>query len=172
MNDIRDRLEASLRDPLTFEAYRASIRGLKRHPSAADEELWGIEDALLQLEERLEDMLARHPLAVNLHELSYAFWRFRGDGVRADVHLRILRALAESIGVSGDGNSAETALIVDSVAEELLYVRESGLERKEQSLIESAGRWYDVFHCRDAERKEVTLWFDINSFYPQNYGAS
>lgn len=170
MDQIRETLESALADPLTFESYRASIRARKSHPAAADEELFEVEDLLIRLEERFEAMLARHPLAVNLHEVAWAFWRFRGDGRRASLHDRILRALAESIALSGDGATAESALIVDSTAEEYLYLSEKGLQRKEQHLVERGGRWFDVLRCSDDEGNERSLWFDIGAFYPESYG--
>lgn len=70
----------------------------------------------------------------------------------------------EAIWNSGDGKSFETAWVVVSVAEEYTLLSIMGYQMQQQTLMEHAGRWYDVLTCtsrKDPTGGQVEFYFDI-----------
>jgi len=65
-----------------------------------------------------------------------------------------------------DGLSEATAFKVSGVQDEYEIAAALGVKVTSQSLVLKK-KAYDVLDCTDAEGKSVTLWFDINSFYPE-----
>lgn len=65
---------------------------------------------------------------------------------------------------SGDGQAAESAFKVPSVAAEYAVMRQLGIVVRRQSLI-FKDKPYDVLEGADADGKPREVWFDISSFY-------
>jgi len=68
------------------------------------------------------------------------------------------------------------AHIVNSVSEEYVILHNTPCEcggqfqMLQQSLIEHAGKMYDILHCICAKcKKEMDLLFDINSFFGKEF---
>lgn len=80
-------------------------------------------------------------------------------------HVTAMRRLLESILATGDGRSEETAYHVLFVPEERDVLMSRQLRPGGQELVESKGRYFDVLTARDAEGKEVRVWFDITEHF-------
>jgi hypothetical protein len=69
--------------------------------------------------------------------------------------------------VKRDGLTPETAIKVKSVSEEYEYIRENcqNCQLLSQSLIEYNGKRFDKITLKNSDGKEVSFFFDINSFF-------
>ena len=69
--------------------------------------------------------------------------------------------------VKRDGLTLETAIKVRSVSEEYAYVRENcqNCQMLSQSLVEYNGKYFDEITLKNSDGKEVSYFFDINSFF-------
>lgn len=162
---ILDDLIQALQSREAFEDYRARVT---RRPAAEMEIVEGlleIKETLDSVGDRLDALLEIAPLDHDLHQWLYAYWTYRSDERRAEVHARVLQALSENAGQEGDGGSPETAFVVGSVAEEYRIVRDLGLEMILQELRHQDERSFDVLTCRDASGNERIVWFDISQFF-------
>ncbi len=97
----------------------------------------------------------------NIHlYLGYAY-RMLGDSVRSNYHYACERGLIESIKLSGDGVSYQTAFVVTSTSEEYRFLRYFNLAAKEQSLEYFDKYSFDVQTVVDDEGNEYDYYFNI-----------
>ena len=81
-------------------------------------------------------------------------------------HADIARKLFKAILDSGDGKTAKTAFKVHSIREEYQVMRELGYQVSMQSLVfDKEYGSFDVLSGQNAEKKEGSFYFDINSFF-------
>jgi hypothetical protein len=166
----REVLGFALTDRGTFQAFRSQLR----RPRGEMEIVEGLLEAEEQLDhigDRLEALLQIDPLNPNLHQWSFAYWSFRGDHEKATLHGLVLRALTEWFETEGDGRSAETAYVIDSVAEEYLIVQRFGRRVLQQGLTRVDQKPYDVLTCIDGDGVTHEVWFDVSRCF-RRYLAS
>ncbi|MBT73092.1 MAG: hypothetical protein CMQ15_13835 [Gammaproteobacteria bacterium] len=79
---------------------------------------------------------------------------------------RILNSPIEDL----DGSSTEMAIVVGSVEEEYVWMRNycQGFEGGDQALQEIDGKAYDVHTLCNNKGKKRTVYFDISGFFPQD----
>ena len=73
--------------------------------------------------------------------------------------------------VERDGSSFENAIVVKSISEEYVYVRDqcAGCELKSQALTFEKEKPYDILYMLNSSGKEVAYYFDISKFYGKMY---
>jgi hypothetical protein len=72
------------------------------------------------------------------------------------------RGLINSILASGDGTTAETAMVVISVDEEYSVLRTLGFKRLRQALVEIGGHKFDRFAVTDETGRDGTMFYNID----------
>jgi Domain of unknown function (DUF4919) len=79
-----------------------------------------------------------------------------------DMAAKLLKAMLDS----GDGKAAKTAFKVQTIREEYVIMRELGYQVSMQSLVfDKEFGSFDVLTGKDKDGKEVSFYFDINSFF-------
>ncbi len=73
--------------------------------------------------------------------------------------------ILKSITLGKDGKSFSTAFQVINIMEEHAVLNSMGLQPTGQALIESEGQIFDEFTATDKNGSEVSILFDISSFY-------
>ena len=83
----------------------------------------------------------------------------------AALHEKLMNALLESVGRSGDGKSPETAWFVVTTQEEYIFLeRVVGVMPKSQSLENNNGHFYDRLEAVDRRTNESrSVWFNIDT---------
>jgi hypothetical protein len=73
--------------------------------------------------------------------------------------------------VQKDGLSYETAVKVNSVAEEYRFIKKNcaDCEPERQSLTEHDGKPFDVLTVKKPDGSKISYYFDIKSFYGKFY---
>lgn len=83
-------------------------------------------------------------------------------------HHAFISGMLDAIFASGNGQSLESAWHVLAIAEEYTVLSIQGLKMRQQTLMETDGRYYDVLACmprRDPNAEVVELYFDITHPY-------
>jgi Domain of unknown function (DUF4919) len=115
------------------------------------------------------EVLESYFIDINAHLIAASACRGLNQSDEAEKHLGFARALLNSIAASGDGKTEETALVVISVDEEYVVLRQMGIFPGEQSLSHGKNGWYDVLKTKK-DGQDVTLYFNITKFYGKEFG--
>jgi hypothetical protein len=75
--------------------------------------------------------------------------------------------ILQSIILSGDGKSLDTAYEVINIIEEYAVLEHLALEKGDQDLIEKDGRFYDLIISKNTEGESRNVYFDISIFYKE-----
>ncbi|MBN2798027.1 MAG: DUF4919 domain-containing protein [Deltaproteobacteria bacterium] len=108
-----------------------------------------------------DELLETHPLAVELR-----LWRAQalagsGDRREANIERAIANGLLKAVLSSGDGESADSPLVVLCAREERLVLNLMGLRAVRSALGELGGRWIDEVLTSDIEGHERVLFFHL-----------
>lgn len=88
-----------------------------------------------------------------------------GNTEKSKFYNDLAHKVRHSLFLSGDGKSAKTAYYVVSIPEEYRVMRELGYTVSMQSLNSIDGQAYDVLSGKDANGKDVEVYFNICIFF-------
>jgi len=111
----------------------------------------------------VDSALKKHPCDIDLWEGKEVILEAKGEPQKAyEARLRY-QSLLDSILLSGDGKSFDTAYKVISVSEEYSLMRALGLSSYGQQLVGNNGSMFDKIAVKDSRTgKKSTLYFNVD----------
>ena len=113
------------------------------------------EEALKQA----ENILAGNFMDINGHFGAFLANQKLGNTEKADHHKWVFQGLLKSITDSGDGKSAETAMVVISTDEEYAWFSFMGLRPSNQALVDEKRHFYDKMTTVNPKTNETAVFF-------------
>jgi hypothetical protein len=104
-----------------------------------------------------------NPADIEAHYAAALCHKGHGDPARALYHEAAFKQLLAALLASGDGKSPQTAIKVISPGEEFFALSMLGLEPKDQALVQTDGKLYDLFTVvseKTGEKSEI--FFDVS----------
>ncbi|MDY0038802.1 MAG: DUF4919 domain-containing protein [Desulforhabdus sp.] len=110
-----------------------------------------------------EEILEYNYTSLNAHFAAYLCNMQQNNIEKARFHEYVLKGLMDSIGISGDGKSPESAFVTINTEELHAFIRLMGFEIKSQSLINKHAKTYEIMGVIDPKTgEEISLYFDIS----------
>ena len=107
-------------------------------------------------------ILEKNYVRINAHIVSTICLRQSEQTQPAAHHDAMARGLINSILASGDGKTAETAMVVIAVDEEYSVLGALGLKKLRQALVENAGHKFDHFAVTDRDGRDGSMFFNVD----------
>lgn len=120
-------------------------------------------DDCVKATEQAERVIDLAFVDIDAHMIADQCYRRMGWTASADLHRAISLGLLRSIQQSGDGKSPATAYVVITLSEEYSLLDALGYRLSRQSMIKSAGHWYDLLEVKDVgSGDETRVFFNID----------
>jgi len=99
-----------------------------------------------------------------LGAMADAYTKLKNE-TKSKFYTELAHKVRHSLFLSGDGKTAKTAYYVVGISEEYRVMRELGYTVSGQSLLNVEGQAYDLLAGKDANGKEVQVYFNICIFF-------
>jgi hypothetical protein len=112
--------------------------------------------------EAVHHLLDNNYLDIEAHMAADYLYLQQEDEARSAYHRTFAKGLLDAITATGDGRGPDSAFIVISVPEEYTVLKVLGLKPSQQTLVQHAGHWFDVFDVPHPNRGSAKLYFNID----------
>lgn len=111
-------------------------------------------------------VLRLDPFSIDAMYILGIAYEILGEEKYLNIFIDKFTKIVQTVLMSGDGKTPETAFTVVSLSDEYAFLNAVGLKSKEQALVEHNGKFYDLITLEKSEEIELdSVYFNIELYY-------